>query len=320
MSGGKAQSGVIEQGGSRYANWMNNIAIVRATTTNTGDSIKITGADGTALSPSNYGWVTLPDPTNQGRLVTFSVTADVTLLLTGCTWGNAGLGDLTGAILRVLACNDNGTLRWGVAFLGGRSTLLFSDTNATQANVNLPEEVLTDVAVASATNSCREVGYFRADFDDTGGAAEDLWTVQNGVGDVVTGGNADGLWRAWNPVFTGFDVGQSQTTTRAVWTQIGRTIHLSYDRNALGTSSATSLTCNAPAKALVTSNGQSGIVSRTTNNSIALTTTGRVDTAVGSVTLSFYIDQHANAWTNSGTKGVDFFLTYDVGPAASFLS
>ena len=316
MSGGKSQNGVIEQGGARFANWMNNIAIVRATTTNTGDSIKITGADGTALSPSNYGWVTLPDPTNQGRLVTFSVTADVTLLLTGCTWGAGGNGDITGAILRVLACNDNGTLRWGVALLGGRTTLLNTDTNATQASVNLPEEVLTNVAVASATNSCREVGYFRADFDDTGGAAEDLWTVQNGVGDVVTGGDADNIWQSWNTVPGGFSANPTVTSSR--WTQYKRTIKVDFQRNALGTSNAITHTYTGPAKAR--NSAITGfVIMRSTDNTADVTTQNRCDTTAGSTTLTFYKTPAAATWTNAGSKGVDFVGEYEVGPSASFI-
>ena len=98
MAGGKIGSGVMEQGGARYAGWMNNLAIVNATTTNAADSIKITGSDGTALSAANYGWVTLPSATT-GRLVTLSVTADVTILITGAHWGFDTKGDLTDYLL-----------------------------------------------------------------------------------------------------------------------------------------------------------------------------------------------------------------------------
>lgn len=318
MSGGKMTAGVIEQGGARMATWTNNIAIIRATTTNAGDSIKITGANGTALSASNYGWVTLPDPTNVGQLLTFSVTADVTLNITGAHWGHGTKGDLTGEILRVLAINDNGTLRFGVALLGGRNCVLNTDVSSTQTSVTAPEHIYSSPTVASNTNSCREIGFFRANFDDTGGAAEDLWAVQTGVNDVVTGQSADGLWHPWNCTFTGFSV--TQTTTRAQWTQIGRTIFLQYDRNALGTSNATTLTAVAPAKALVTSNGQSGVVGRPTDNSTDLTVPQRIDTAVGSATINFYTSQAAGVWTNSGSKGIDFNMLYEVGPAASFIN
>lgn len=318
MSGAKAQNGVIEQGGSRFPGWMNNIAIVRATTTNAGDSIKITGANGTVLSKSNYGWITLPDPSTPGQLVTFSVTADVTILLTGAHWGAGGNGDITGAILRVLACNDNGTLRWGVALLGGRQTLLTTDTNATQSSVNLPEEVLCNLAVSSATNCCREVGWFRADFDDAGGAAADLWAVQTGVNDVVTGGNADGLWQPWVPVWTGFSA--DPTIIRAVWMQVGQTITIMIDRNALGTSDATSLWFTGPAKARTTTNGQTAIIGRPTDNTADVTTQARADTGIGSTTIKCYKTMAAATWTGSGTKGVDVYMTYDVGPAASFIN
>lgn len=294
--------------------WMSNIALVRATTTNAGDSIKITSYDGTALSSSNPGYVTLPGVT-AGQLTSFTVTADVTILLTGAHWGAGGNGDLTGAILRVLACNDNGTLRWGVALLGGRQTLLNTDTNATQTNINLPEEVLCDVAVASvSSNTCREVGYFRADFDDAGGAAEDLWAIQSGVGDVVTGGSADGLWQPWQPTSSGF--ASSPTPGVARWAQAGSSIHVQY-YSSDGTSDSSSFAFLLPAKE---KNGQILFIGGGKDNSAIQTSPFRMDCSAGSRTATIYKDLNGTGFTTSGTKMAVFNFTYEVGPAASFIS
>lgn len=311
----KLNSGVLEQGGSRHATWMNNIAIIRATTTNAGDSIKITGANGTALSATNYGWITLPNPSTPGQLVTFSVTADVTILLTGCHWDLGTTGDIIGAILRVLAINDNGTLRWGVAYLGGRHTLLTTNTNATQTNINLAEEVLCTAAVSSATNSCREIGFFRADFDDTGGAAEDLWAIQSGVGDVVTGQSADGLFRPFNPTYSGFSL--APTVLTAIWTQIGRTIFIIYVGNAAGNSSTTGFTITGP---VASRNSDNGLLNALTDNSVVATTIGAILTTADSRVYTLYKDTNSGAWTSANTKKVDFKLQYEVGPAASFIN
>ena len=187
MAGGKLNSGVLEQGGARHAGWMNNIAIVNATTTNAADSIKITGSDGTALSASNYGWITLPSAT-AGRLVTLSMTADVTINLTGAHWGFGTKGDLTNYILYVYAINDAGTLRWGAGAKPNRNVVLDADDTATATSVTTYEKVLINSLLTGGANAyARVVGWFKASFDDTGGAAEDLWAVQTGVGDIQQG-------------------------------------------------------------------------------------------------------------------------------------
>ncbi len=317
MSGGKAKDGVLEQCGARMATWMNNISLVRATTTNAGDSIKITGANGSALTKSNYGWVTLPDPSTPGQLSTFSVTADVTILLTGAHWGHGTTGDITGGLLRVLAINDNGTLKWGVAKLGGRHTILTTDTSSTPTDINVPEEVLTTSAIGSATNSCREVGFFRANFDDTGGAAEDLWAIQTGVNDVITGQSADGLWQPWNPTYTGFSA--NPTTALSRWTQIGRSIYLILSRQNSGTSNATGFDVLAPAKANSTA-VNCGILFEAIDNGSDLTSMGIVRTAVNSATLSLYTNPVLANWTNVNAKVASLNAMYEVGPAASFLN
>src|SRR3990167_4394175 len=187
MAGGKISSGVIEQGGARYAGWMNNLAIVNATTTNAADSIKITGSDGTALSAANYGWVTLPSATT-GRLVTLSVTADVTILITGAHWGFDTKGDLTDYLLYVYAVNDAGTLKWGVGAKPNRLIVADADDTATPASVNAYEKVLMNSALTGAADAnARVIGWFKANFDDSGGAAADLWAIQTGIGDINTG-------------------------------------------------------------------------------------------------------------------------------------
>lgn len=298
-----------------FPGWFNNIAIVRATTTNAGDSIKITSADGTAFSATNVGTITLPSTVTAGLSVKFSITADVTILLTGAHWGIGTTGDITGALLRVLAINDNGTLRWGVAYLGGRNTILTTDTSATQTDINLPEEVLTTAAVGSASNTCREVGFVRANFDDTGGAAEDLWAIQTGLNDVVTGQTADGYWQPWNPTFTGFAVNPTVQTAR--WTQVSRLATFEFVTSAAGTSNSVSFTSTLPVKCRTSG---TYLAMPVRDNSVTLTTPGRLDlSAVGSNSINLYIDSVGNAWTNANQKYADYDFTMEVGPAASFI-
>src|SRR3990167_5560839 len=230
--------------GANTPGWTSNLIIERGTTAVAGDSVVITSVGSTALSSTNPGYVTLPSGT-AGDLATFQVTADVTINLTGAHWELGTTGDVTGGLLRVLAINDNGTLRWGVAELGGRNTLLTTDTNATATNINLAEEVLCTAAVASATNSCIEIGFVRADFDDTGGSSEDLWTIQSGINDIYMGITADGYWQPFNSTTTGF-TSDPITPNTARWTQVGRTIHYFYDIPA-SASDATTMTFTLPA-------------------------------------------------------------------------
>ncbi len=295
--------------------WFHNIGIARATTTNAGDSVKITSASGTALLATNSAWIDLPG-TTAGTVTRFSITADVTILLTGAHWGAGTLGDLTGALLRVLAVNDNGTLRWGVALLGGRNTILTTDSSATTTSVTAPEHVLMKTAaVGSATNRCREIGFVRADFDDTGGAAEDLWAIQTGVDDCTIGESPDGLWQPWNPTYAGFSA--NPTTNTARWTQVGRMIHLLLARQNLGTSNATTFTIAAPVKgARVSSVG--GLFS-SVDNGADVTLAGMVQTAVASTTLSLFKDPSGTAWTAANGKGASLTAVYECGPVASFI-
>lgn len=307
-------NGTLESSGAWTPNWTSNLVIVNATTTNTNDSIKITGQAGTALSAANPGYVTFHGAAGTG-LVQFQVTADVTINLTGAHWGWGTTGDVTGGLLRVLAINDNATLRWGVALLGGRRTLLTTDTNATATNINLPEEILCTAAVASATNYCFEIGYFRVNFDDTGGAAEDLHAVQTGVGDIITGSSADGYWQPNNSSPTGFS-GLPSITTR--WTQHGRTIIYTCQNVANGTSDATSFTLTLPAKSL----NATGVLPLGTGADNGSTLTGSVygETAsAGITTLTLYTNGAGATWTGANAKGASLRLVYEVGPAASFI-
>lgn len=295
--------------------WFNNCSIVRATTSVTGDSVKITSADGTALSATNVCKLRMPAIT-AGQVVEFSVTADATINLTGAHWGAGTTGDITGRILRVIAVNDNtANLRWCVGLLGNRSTILTTDTTATATSATNPESLLCNTAVGSASNRARELGYFVSDFDDTGGSSEDLNTTQAGVNDFVTGESADGLWQPWNPGYGGFSANPTGGTRR--WTQIGRKISLNFIRSSVGTSNSTSFTITAPAKAL--NAGSSGITQEIVDNGASLTTTGMFYTAAGSVTVTLYKDAAAGTWTNISTKHASFIGEYEVGPAASFI-
>lgn len=162
-----------------------NLGLAAATTTTSNDSIKIQGAAAT-LSASSPLIAVIPNSSTAGLLSTLVATSDVTIKLTGAHWGLGTNGDFTDVILRVYAINDAGTLKWGVSNRGGYKTITTALSSITATDINLQTEMLVNSAL-SATSTCFEVGWFLADFDDTGGAAEDLWVVQTAAGEIQVG-------------------------------------------------------------------------------------------------------------------------------------
>lgn len=165
--------------------FIDNIGMVNTATAVDSDSIKICGANGDPLSPDNPGTVTLPS-TTAGQLTTFKVTANVTINLTGATWSNDTLGDLTNYILCVYAINDNGVLKWGVTPVYGYPSVLSADTSTTASSVSNFRMMLVNSALGG-NSQCHRIGWFYANFDDTGGVSENLWFVQSTVGSIIIG-------------------------------------------------------------------------------------------------------------------------------------
>jgi hypothetical protein len=290
-----------------------NIGLARATTTNAGDSIKVQCGEA-SCSASNPGIVVIGDSTTAGVNQVFYITSDVTILLTGAHWDMNLTGDVNGVILRTLFINDFGTLRTCVARVGGRHTVLKTDTNATQASVNLPEEILCNTAVSSSSNTALEFGYFRANFDDTGGVAENLWAIQTGLNDVVVGQSADGISQPYNPLQTG---GTSPGVNTVRWSQIGEDIFISADINI--TSTTTTYTVTTPTK--------SNAAAEVTGIPMILAYDNNTFEAGGYLSLSTDSTRHnlfrsgatTGTWTAANGKRVIFSGSYKVGPAASFI-
>lgn len=165
-----------------------NLSIKPATTTNSNDSIKITSSNGSALSSSNPGIAVLPSNT-QGELEVFTITSEVTILLTGAHWGLGTKGDLTDQILHFYLLNDSGSVKYGVSYKANRRFFEASDDDSTPTNITFFNKILVNSAL-SGDCTALQLGYFKANFDDTGGAAEDLWSVQTGADDIMLGENA----------------------------------------------------------------------------------------------------------------------------------
>jgi hypothetical protein len=204
------------------AGYMQNIGLVNATTTNAADSIKVTGADGQSLSVRNLGWIVLPGA-SAGQLQVMPVSADISINLTGAHWGLGTFGDQSDYPLHVYAINDASLLKWGVGAVQGLSRIDGADDQATATNATSVDHILVNSALSASAN-CREIGWFRANFDDTGGAAEDLWAVQTGAMDILLG-PAPSLRKPFTPTFTGFG---SVTNISAYWSKKGDQMEFSF--------------------------------------------------------------------------------------------
>jgi len=278
-----------------------NIGLAAATTTTANDSIKITGSTA-ALSATNPGYVVIADVTS-GLLKTFEVTSDVTIDLTGAHWGIGTTGDITDAILRVLALNNNGSLVWGIAYQGGRQIILDTLDSATGTDINLPEEVLVN-SVLSADAQALETGWFKANFDDTGGASEDIWAVQSADGDLNLG-SADGQWQPFNTTFTGFSVDPTITSQRFM--QVGSTVTIMTEQGT-GTSNATGFTMTAPIKSKQQSRQSLAVL---TDNGSEAYGAGSIRTTSSSTTLTLSTAAGESSWTGSSTKRAFFTMSYE---------
>lgn len=177
-------SGVWTMAGARVPGFTNNLGLGSATTSEAADSILIRGATDN-LSASNRLHVTVPS-TTAGLLTALNAQANVTIDLTGAHWGYGTKGDRTGSLLFVYAINDGGTLKWGVSAQRGLRSIASANSSATPTDITEKRDMLVSTALDSGTWPCVEVGWVTASFDDTGGAAEDLWAVSTvGVGRYV---------------------------------------------------------------------------------------------------------------------------------------
>lgn len=257
--------------------------------------LKITSTTGAALSSTNRGYVRIRS-SSAGTWRTFTVSADVTIDLTGAHWGLDAKGNTTSSILRVYAIDDNGSLVWGVGYQGGFSYIRNTQDDTTQSNINLPEEILTNASVATDNSPMRDVGYILADFTDS----TNEWAITG----YFPGESADGIWQQWTTTYTGFSSAQSGGTIK--WMQQGTTIFCQHLRNS-GTSNATTFTMTLPIKTRqVTDN-----VSRIADNGSGSTAPGLLESGASNTTLILYKDLTGAVWTNTGAKSAIFVFIYE---------
>lgn len=258
--------------------------------------LKLTGVLG-ALSSNTPGYAILRDHYT-GTLTIFVVVTDVTIDLTGAHWGLDGKGNVTDAILRVYAINDNNILRWGVGYQGGFVHLRNTQDDTTASNINLPEEILVNTNVTTDFSVCADVGYILASFTD----ASNEWAITQ----YHSNRSADGLWQPWNTTFSGFSVNPSNLNS--LWSQIGKTIFINFSNTTDGTSNSTAFTLTGPIKC---ANSHISWPARITNNGVVSSTPGIVEANAASATFQLYTSYALQAWTNVNAKNARFQGSYE---------
>lgn len=181
MSNALLTGGNLIGGGPLSTYNLNNIAIINATTSIANDSIKITGANGSPLSPNNPGFIS--SQATATTLKSVPILADVTIKITGAHWGFTGLGNLTNQVLHVFAVIDtDGTVKWLVGANPAPATVVSASCFTAQASVTTILKYITNITLVGNSNLIR-VGWFRANFTDAGSG----WAVQSTTADLQVG-------------------------------------------------------------------------------------------------------------------------------------
>jgi len=165
---------------------VSNLGLESAQTSVANDSIKITGSTGADLSSTNVLRVKTQGAT-AGQTTIHQLISNVTIDLTGAHWSLGTHGDTTDTGLHVYVINDGGADKWGVSLAAGLTKIAQGDSSATQTNITAGGDMLVNTGLGAGTHPCLEVGFFKANLDDTGGSSEDLWVVQTAIDDINVG-------------------------------------------------------------------------------------------------------------------------------------
>jgi len=148
-------------------------------------TVSLVTASGGTLSTSDLGKVTINSTATAGVLIERDITENVDIVLTGAHWGFDTLGDFTNVPLFLLFIDDstNGVATFGITAQAGQTTITSAQVKTVPGDITTIDKVLTATSLA-ATSNVTYWGQILADFDDTGGSSENLWTLKTAVGDV----------------------------------------------------------------------------------------------------------------------------------------
>jgi len=164
-----------------------NVGLFQATTTNANDSYKVSSSSGAPLSPSNKAIFYINSLNTPGQLSRLVLTQDVVIDLTGAHFSRQDPLDFSDMKLVAYAINDGGTApKIGIATVSQFNVIVLADSTATPGSITTGSQILVN-STLSGSSPAIMLGYILSDFDDTGGAAENLWVVKSGLGNVLLG-------------------------------------------------------------------------------------------------------------------------------------
>lgn len=123
----------------------------------------------------------------------------------------------------------------------------------------------------------------------------------------VTNAKLASVWANFTTTFAGFSANPTPSTIR--WIQIGKVVSLNYTATGNGTSNATNLTMTLPVAAAQTESIH--CCGRAVDAGAIVATPPMVKLTASSNVATFFKDLAESAWTNSGSKSMNFDFSYE---------
>jgi hypothetical protein len=204
----------------------------------------------------------------------------------------------------------------------GGAKLYFIMDSATGVNFTVPADATVNFAIGTEIIVQRAVNTGQITFVEGGAAnitpsagnlldagqsismslvktAANEWVLQNG--------STAGQFVDYTTTFSGFSVNPTSVTSR--FSLVGKICFVYILCGGDGTSNATTFTLTLP---LPPRNNEAQITNFTTNNTLTLSTPGRIVWTAGSTTATLSRDMAGTAWTASGGKRANISLFYEI--------
>jgi hypothetical protein len=256
-----------------------------------GITVSIKTLAGTDPSVTDPVWVRIGDTMRAITSALSVAKAD------GTNWFNAGSSELaTKEIDYFVYLGYNATDGVVIGFSRVPYARRYADFSATTTANDYA--AISTISNAASTDYYENIGRFAATLSAGAGYT---WSVPTYTADnLVQRPCFETRQLDYTPTFGGFS--SSPTISFAVYKFVMRSMYISFEPSANGTSNATTLTVTAPfpiRRAHLLKPFASGADNGSTVNGVL-----RCDTVAGSQTLTFYKDMTGTVWTSSGAKSI----------------
>lgn len=154
-------------GPTRLGN-VQNVGFESFQTSDPNDSIRLVGANGQALSPSNKIRLMARSLAAVGKLEIRSIENSLSLKLTGAHWGLNTHGNLSGGVIEIGFIDDGGSVpALAACMMPGRIVISNTLCFTTHASVNAPDRVLVNRSIAPGNHFYYPIGWVRANYVDS---------------------------------------------------------------------------------------------------------------------------------------------------------